>query len=86
MEKPKFTFDEIHGSKYDLSVQWPGTLETRDYIVLRNFDTMTCYVWNTDGWRESSNALFLEVGGSTGEIYDTFTLEEARAVRPEAFR
>ena len=79
-------FEDIHGSKYDLSVQWPGTLETRDYIILRNFETMTCYVWNSTGWHEASNSQFLEVGGSTGEIYDTYTLEEARAVRPEAFR
>ena len=85
MSDQKLKFEDIHGSKYDLSVKWPGTLETSGYIVLRNFETMTCYVWNSEGWHESTNALFLEVGGSTGEIYDTFTLEEAKAAKPEAF-
>ena len=86
MEKPKYKFEEIHGKKYDISVQWPSTLENASFIVVRNFETLTPYVWNKDGWWESSNRLFLEVGGSTGEIYDNFTLDEARAVRPEAFQ
>jgi hypothetical protein len=77
-------FEEIHGKKYDLSVRWPSTLETGS-IFLRNFETFTCYVWSGNEWSESTNSRFLEIGGSTGEIYDNFTLEEARAVRPEAF-
>ena len=81
----RFTFDQIHGNKYDLSVRWPSTIQDGS-IFLRNFETFTCYVWNGEGWYESTNDRFIEVGGSTGEIYDTFTLEEARAIRPEAFR
>ena len=86
MDKKKYSFEEIHGSKYDISVKWPRTLQNASFIVVRNFDTLTPYVWNSDGWWESTNSLFLEVGGSTGEIYDNYTLEEARAIRPEAFR
>jgi len=85
MSEQKLKFEDIHGSRYDLSVKWPNTLETSSYIVLRNFDTLTCYVWTSRGWNEGTNSEFLEVGGSTGEIYDTFTLEEAKAAKPEAF-
>ena len=84
MGSSNFKFEEIHGSKYDLSFQWTPRAD-REWLFLRNFETFTCYFWNGHGWSEQSNDQFLEIGGSTGEIYDTVTLEEAKSIKPKAF-
>jgi hypothetical protein len=83
--KQLFTFEEIHGNKFDLSFQFSWN-HPNEYLYLRNFETFTCYFWNGDGWSEQANDQFLEIGGSTGEIYDTVTLEQAKEIKPAAFQ
>lgn len=83
--KQLYKFEDVCGKKYDLSFQFSWN-NPNEYLFLRNFETFTCYYWTGEGWSEQPNDQFLEIGGSTGEIYDTVTLEQAKEIKPAAFQ